>query len=159
MTQEADEALDHLLHAEEVGEVWIAAQGAVLEDPAQSLVGGRIDELGLADGVEHALGRAGVHQGIRATAVEVLVERHLDDGSAIAVLLLGEFQHATVRHGGSVGGFTESNFRSVQFPSGDLHLSTSNSIEPSRITALVVNDVGDAATRADHDDAERYCAP
>jgi hypothetical protein len=50
VAEEADDALDRLLEAEEVLEGWIDLQGTVHEDAAEAGVPRRIDELRLADG-------------------------------------------------------------------------------------------------------------
>ena len=76
MPEEADDALDRLLQAVEVLEGRIDLQRAVHEDAAEPRVLGRIDELGLADRRDHALGGAGVHRRIAAASFEIFPQGH-----------------------------------------------------------------------------------
>ena len=77
VTEETDDALDRLFHAEEFGEGRIDANGPVHEDAAEPLIPRGVDELGLADRVENSLGGARIGLRIVAAQVEIGLERHL----------------------------------------------------------------------------------
>ena len=77
MTQEADDALDRLLHAVELGERRIDPHRAVHEDAAESRILRGIDHLGFADRGEQTLGRGRVHHRIVAACFQIFWQRHL----------------------------------------------------------------------------------
>ena len=77
MLEEGDDLRDRVFHAVELGERGIALDDAVGEDARQPLVEARIDQLGLADRRQHALGGGGVDAGILPAQVEVFLEGHL----------------------------------------------------------------------------------
>ncbi len=78
MAEEADDPLDRLLHAEEVGEGGIDLDGPVHEDAAETLIKAGIDHLRLADRLQQAIGGAGHHRRIVGAFAEISVHRHLD---------------------------------------------------------------------------------
>src|SRR5690606_13154215 len=73
----ADDPLDGLLQPEEVLESGINFDGSVEEHATEARVLRRIDDVGLADRLHHALSRAGIQHGIVAAGFEVLPKRHL----------------------------------------------------------------------------------
>ena len=77
MAEEPDDPLDRLLHAVEFGEGRIAADGPVGENPAKPRITRGVDDLGLADRSQQALGRAAVHPRIAAALLEIRLQRDL----------------------------------------------------------------------------------
>ena len=77
MAEERDDPLDRLLHAVELPEGRVGPDRPVHEDPAEARSLGGVHEFGLADRREDALCGRGVHQGLVATGLQVLGERHL----------------------------------------------------------------------------------
>ena len=74
VAEESHDPLNRFFHAVEFGEGRIDADGAVHEDPAEPLVVARVDDLGLADGGEHALGRTRIAERILGAFAQILVE-------------------------------------------------------------------------------------
>ncbi|MNM93695.1 hypothetical protein D3C81_1060760 [compost metagenome] len=74
MAEVGDDLVDAVFHAVEVGERRITADHLVGEDPRQPRIAGRIHQLRLTDGLEHALGGAGVGQRILLAQVEILLQ-------------------------------------------------------------------------------------
>ena len=74
----ADDALDRILEAVEIAERRIDLDRPVHEDAAEAGIVRGIDHLRLADGLEHALGRRGIHRGILAAPLEIVFQRHDD---------------------------------------------------------------------------------
>ncbi len=96
VAEEADDPLDRLLHAEEVGEGRINLDGPVHEDAAETLIEAGVDHLRLADRLQQALGGARHHGGIVGAFAEIAVHRHLD--FALVLVNLGiETEKSVVR--------------------------------------------------------------
>ena len=74
--EERDDLLDRVLHAVELAEGRIAPDDAVAEDAREARVVARVDELGLADGGQHALGGGRVGRRIPLAQLEVFLEAH-----------------------------------------------------------------------------------
>ena len=70
-----DDLLDRVLHAVELGEGRIDLDDLVGEQARQARVVARVDRLRLADGLEHALRRRGIRQGVALAFRQVLLER------------------------------------------------------------------------------------
>ena len=75
MAEEAHHLFDGLLHAVELGEGGVAFDDLVGKEPRQARVVARVHHLGLANGRQHALRRAGVGHGVALAQGEVLVDR------------------------------------------------------------------------------------
>jgi hypothetical protein len=76
IAEEADDALDGLLHAVEVLKGRVDLDGPVEEDASQTLVLGGIEDIGLADGGNQPLAGGGVHQGVVAAGLQIGRQRH-----------------------------------------------------------------------------------
>src|SRR5439155_25296770 len=74
MAEEADDALDRLLHAKEVRKLRIDLDRAVHEDAAKTRVLARIDHYRLADRTQHALGCTGIIGRIVGALAEVFLK-------------------------------------------------------------------------------------
>ena len=70
----ADDSLDRILHAVEIRKGGVNLDRPVGEDSAQPLVGAGIDELGLADGRDHALRRGRIHALVVAARQQILLQ-------------------------------------------------------------------------------------
>ena len=81
MLEERDDLPDHVLHAVELLERWIAPDGPVGKQAGKARVVARIHDLGLADRGEHALGRTGVRHGIALGQVQIFLEESSDSCS------------------------------------------------------------------------------
>ena len=77
MAEIADDPLDRVLHAVEIGEGRIDLDRAVDEDAAQPLVVAGIDQRRLADRRHHALRRRRIHGPVVAARQKILLEAHL----------------------------------------------------------------------------------
>ena len=77
MAEVADDPLDRLLHAVEIGEVWIDPDGPVHEDAAKTRIVARIDDFGLADRGQHPFGRARIGHRLARAAFEIVLDGHL----------------------------------------------------------------------------------
>ena len=76
VAEEADDPLDRLFHAVELGEGRIDPDRPVHEDAAEPRVLRGIDQLRLADRRQDALGGGGVHHRIFAAAFQIIRQRH-----------------------------------------------------------------------------------
>jgi hypothetical protein len=65
MAEVGDDLLDRVLHAVELGEGRVDLDDLVGEDAREPVVVAGVDHLRLADGLQHALGRRGIGQGLR----------------------------------------------------------------------------------------------
>ena len=83
MPEVADDLLDRVFHAVELGEGGIDLDDLVGEEPRHARVVARVDHLGLADGLEHALGGGGVGQRVALALREVVFDRQLFFASAL----------------------------------------------------------------------------
>ena len=100
MAEEADDALDRLLHAVELGEGRIDPDRPVHEDAAEALVARGVDELRLADGRQQPLRGAGMHQGIVPATLQILAEgEFMLAASFVGARVFGE-EIARGQHGG-----------------------------------------------------------
>ncbi len=74
MAEERDDLLDAFFHPVKVGEGRIAADDLVGEDARQARVAGGIDQFGLADRQQQALGSTGVGAGVALAEVQILLQ-------------------------------------------------------------------------------------
>ena len=77
VAEEADDPLDRLFHAVELGEGRIEPDRAVHEDAAEAGVLGRVDHLGLADRGQQSLGGVGVSHRVVSTRLQIFRHRHV----------------------------------------------------------------------------------
>ena len=70
--EEADDALDRVLHAEEAGHRGIELDRAIEEDAPEALILAGVDDGRLADRRDHALGGRRIHRGIVAAGLEIV---------------------------------------------------------------------------------------
>ena len=75
MPEEADDSLDRLLHAVEVGELGVNLDRAVHEDTAEARLLARIDHYRLADCAQHPFGCARIVGRIVGAFAEVILKR------------------------------------------------------------------------------------
>ena len=75
--EERDHLLDGLLHAVELAECGIDPHHLVREDPREARIGPGVEQFGLADRHQHALGCARVGAAIALAELEVLLQRVL----------------------------------------------------------------------------------
>jgi hypothetical protein len=75
MAEVGNDLLDRVLHAVELGEGRIDLDDLVGEQARHARVVARVDRLRLADGLEHALRRRGIGQGVALAFRQVLFER------------------------------------------------------------------------------------
>ena len=73
----ADNSLDRILHAEEVGEGGIDLDGPVRVDAAEPFIGTRIYEGRLSDRLDHPFLGCGIHAFVITTCKEILLETDL----------------------------------------------------------------------------------
>ncbi len=86
--------LDGLLHAVEFGEGGIKPQDFVREDAAQARMVAGVDQLGLANGLQHALGGTRISTGIGLAQIQILVQAHvLLAGGLVSCLVTLENRH------------------------------------------------------------------
>ena len=78
MTEEADDPLDRLLHAEEVREFGIDLDRPVHEDTAEPGILARVDHHRLADRPQHALGGARIVRRVVGAFAQILLKREFD---------------------------------------------------------------------------------
>ena len=95
MLEERDDLIDRILHSVEFAERGIAPDDAVAEDPREVLVVAGVDEFGLADAVEHALGRGRVGPGVALAKIEIAFEAHflVLGGRVIGPILFQKRRH------------------------------------------------------------------
>ncbi len=90
-----NDVLDGLLHAIELGEFRVSLDDLVGKDAGEAWIQGGVDELGFADGEQHALGGGGVRGGILLADAEVFLEAHfLFLGCLVTVLIALQYAHA-----------------------------------------------------------------
>ena len=100
MAEEADDPLDRLFHAVELGEGRIDPDRAVHEDAAEARVLRGVDELRLADRRQQPLGGAGIHHRIVAATLQILAEgEFVLAASFVGARVFGE-EIAGGQHGG-----------------------------------------------------------
>ena len=75
--EEGDDLLDRLFHAVELAKRGVTADHPIAEEPRQPRIVPGVDEFGVADAREHALGGSRVHRRIGPAQVEIIVERKL----------------------------------------------------------------------------------
>jgi hypothetical protein len=78
VAEEADDALDRLFHPEKLGEGRVDLDRPIHEDAADPRIEARVDQLGLADRLQHTLGGTCHHRRILRATAQIFLERHLD---------------------------------------------------------------------------------
>ena len=73
----AGDPLDRVFHAVEIGEGGIDLDRPVRENAAEPLVLAGVDQVRLADRLDHPFGRRGIHRLVLAAGEEILLEAHL----------------------------------------------------------------------------------
>ena len=84
MAEEGDDSLERVLHAVELGEGRVDADGAIEENPSEPGVPRRVDELWLADGAQHSFCWPGVAAGIVAAGLKIVPEAHFGFATLVA---------------------------------------------------------------------------
>jgi hypothetical protein len=79
----ADDLLDRVFHAVELGEGGIDLDDLVGEEPGHARVVARVDHLRLADRLQHPLGGGGVSKRVAPALGEVLFDRQLFFAAAL----------------------------------------------------------------------------
>ncbi|MCY1349104.1 hypothetical protein D9M69_352770 [compost metagenome] len=74
VAEERHDLVDAFFHSMEVGEGWVATDHLVGKDPRQTRIGGRIKQLGFANGDQHALGSRRVGGFVLLADIQILLK-------------------------------------------------------------------------------------